>query len=275
MSVPAANSFNASILMSVTGITYDADGKITSVTATFNSHEYDSATGNSTAATNTITFTATNGDPDSATVGIGSINIDVNLTNAVIKGDQAVINVKAAVAVGDKQITVRNENGNCLQWSFDPTAVDDVDSTLNFYSVDTDNGENYDGSISFEAGTIDNLNEAVSFTFGNMFDMLVYLRKKLEAANFSEASNMLKYIDQKSEMILQARSEFGARVNHFEAVRDQYGDQETVLSDVLQNLEDSDIAKINIEYEEALAAYQSVLSSGARIMQTSLLDYLS
>ncbi|OPX94505.1 MAG: flagellar hook-associated protein FlgL [Pelotomaculum sp. PtaB.Bin104] len=282
VSVPVANSYNASILMSVTGITYDTDGKITSVTATFSSHQYDSATGNYTQATNTITFNDTNSDGDPESPGpfvIGNINLDIDLTNAVMKGDQAVINVNAAVPAAPppnyKQITVRNENGDNLQWFFNTGVLDNKNSTLNFYSVDTDNGENYNGSISFKAGTIDNLNDAVSFTFGNMFDMLVYLRKKLEASNFEEASNMLKYIDQKSEMILQARSEFGARVNHFEAVRDQYGDQETVLSDVLQNLEDSDIAKININYEEALAAYESVLSSGSKIMKTSLLDYLS
>lgn len=274
-SVPVANNYNASILMSVTDITYDTNGKITSVTATFSSHEYDSAGNVDNPATCAQTFTATNGDPDAATFNIGNINnFSIDLTNAVMKGDQAVINVKAAAAVGDKQITVRSESGNCLQWSFNPAAVDNKGSKLNFYTVDTDNGENYDGSISFKAGVIDNLNEAVSFTFGNTFDMLVYLRKKLDAANFGEASNMLKYIDQKSEMILQTRSEFGARVNHFEAVRKQYGNQETILSDVLTKFEDSDLAKININYEESLAAYQNVLSSAAKIMKTSLLDYL-
>lgn len=276
VSVDAGNTNNASILVEITDIEYDTDGNIIKVTANFKSHEYGAGSNEETAppADVTHTFNVTGGDPDKEIVNVGGVDLTLDLTQFVRKGDKAVINVTAAVAVDDKQITVRNGDGNCLQWSFGPGVMDDKSATLNFYNIDTDNGGIYDGNISLEAGALENLDNAASFSFGNVFDAFIYLRKKLEAASFTKTGDMLKHIDQKIDIFLQERSKVGARVNHFEAAEAQYKNQELILSDVLKTLEGADIAKITIEFEEARVAYQGVLSSGARMIQLSLLDYL-
>ncbi len=275
VSVDVGNTSNASILMEITDIKYDTDGKISEVTANFKSHEYGPNDNEEIAQADvTHTFTVTNGDPDKDDVILEGINLTIDLTQFVRKGDMAVINVTAAADVDDKQITVRNEDGSCLQWSFNPGIIDGNSATLNFYTIDTDNGEVYDGSISLEAGSLENLNNAVSFSFGNLFDAFVYLRKKLEAASFTKTGDMLLHIDRKMDIFLQERAKVGARVNHFEALETQYRNQELILSDVLKTLEDADLAKITIEFEEARVAYQGVLSSGARMIQLTLLDYL-
>jgi flagellar hook-associated protein 3 FlgL len=74
--------------------------------------------------------------------------------------------------------------------------------------------------------------------------------------------------------ILRYRVQVGARTNHFESVRSQLQDQEVRLTQVLSNLEDADVARVAVDLSRQQLAYQAALAAGAKILETSLLDYL-
>ena len=66
----------------------------------------------------------------------------------------------------------------------------------------------------------------------------------------------------------------GARANHFETLQGMLLDQELKLTENLKNIEGANMARLSIEYGQQLLSYEAALAAGAKILQTSLLDFL-
>ncbi|AEG15364.1 flagellar hook-associated protein 3 [Desulfofundulus kuznetsovii DSM 6115] len=117
-------------------------------------------------------------------------------------------------------------------------------------------------------------NENSHEVVGGVFDVLINLAQSLKDGDVAGVQRSIGELNDQLDHILRYRVQVGARTNHFESVRSQLQDQEVRLTQVLSNLEDADVARVAVDLSRQQLAYQAALAAGARILETSLLDYL-
>ncbi|KUK41446.1 MAG: putative flagellar hook-associated protein 3 [Clostridia bacterium 62_21] len=109
---------------------------------------------------------------------------------------------------------------------------------------------------------------------GGIFETLFELRNALDNNETAEIGRLIGDIDQGMDEVMEARVKIGSRTNHLESLKNQYMDQEVRFTAVLSGLQDSDIARVTIEFTQREIAYRASLAAGARLMQTTLIDFL-
>ncbi|MGB9825142.1 MAG: flagellar hook-associated protein FlgL [Desulfofundulus sp.] len=109
---------------------------------------------------------------------------------------------------------------------------------------------------------------------GGVFQVLLNLRNSLRSADAAGVNDSIGALNDQLDHLLRYRVQVGARTSHFESVRDQLQDQEVRLTQVLSNLEDADVARVAVDLSRQQLSYQASLAAGAKILETSLLDYL-
>lgn len=82
-------------------------------------------------------------------------------------------------------------------------------------------------------------------------------------------------IDAASKQVLKVRSQIGAKENRMEDLSNQNSSTKLDLTDVLSKTEDIDITEKTTEYYTMITVYQACLQTGAKIIQPTLLDYIS
>lgn len=88
------------------------------------------------------------------------------------------------------------------------------------------------------------------------------------------SGELLGDLDKHMDNAVLFRSKTGAIYNRLEAAGQRNEAQNLNLTSMLSSSEDIDIATKMMEYSNMSSVYQASLSSGAKILQTSLLDYL-
>lgn len=88
------------------------------------------------------------------------------------------------------------------------------------------------------------------------------------------SGNLLGDLDKHMDNVTRFRSKMGAIYNRLEAAGDRNEAQNLNLTEMLSKSEDIDFAEKMMEYSTISAIYEASLSSGAKILQKSLLDYL-
>lgn len=76
------------------------------------------------------------------------------------------------------------------------------------------------------------------------------------------------------DAIVDQRAVVGARVSRLETAGSRLDDIEGVMSKLLSETEDADMAKTLIDYSMQQAVYQSALKAGAQLIQPSLIDFI-
>jgi flagellar hook-associated protein 3 FlgL len=66
----------------------------------------------------------------------------------------------------------------------------------------------------------------------------------------------------------------GARLNRLDLLEPQKIEASTNLADTLSRIEDLDMAKASIDFQQQQTAYEAALSVGARVIQQTLVDFL-
>lgn len=89
-----------------------------------------------------------------------------------------------------------------------------------------------------------------------------------------KVDELIGKLGQQGDHILQQRVAEGARVRHFESLEDQLLDQEVKLTQSMEKIEGADVARLSIEAAQQELAYNASLAVGAKILSTSLLDFL-
>jgi len=107
----------------------------------------------------------------------------------------------------------------------------------------------------------------------SIFSTLFRLYDALDSGTPS-IDTVLGELDVCLDWLMQKRVTMGARTTRLENLQSQMQDNEVRMTGVLSNLQDSDIARATIEFQQKQLSYQAALSAGARMLQTSLLDYL-
>jgi len=107
-----------------------------------------------------------------------------------------------------------------------------------------------------------------------IFSVLIDLKNKLMAGDSAGIEDTITGLNNSLDNALQLQTTVGAKVNRLEALKDQLEEQNTSLSNFLSTLEDTEIEKAVIELQQRQTAYEATMASGARLLQTSLLDFL-
>ncbi|CAH1209589.1 hypothetical protein PAECIP111892_03260 [Paenibacillus auburnensis] len=108
----------------------------------------------------------------------------------------------------------------------------------------------------------------------NLFSIINSLSTALKAGNITEISNQLDKIDTRNETILSARSEIGAKTNRVELMQDRLSDLNINLTDLQAKTEDADYEGLIMQSKIQENIYNASLSVGAKIISTTLVDFI-
>src|SRR3954463_14006488 len=110
---------------------------------------------------------------------------------------------------------------------------------------------------------------------GNMLGVLRDIATHLRAGDTQSLGNDdIKALDGQIDNVLAVHARVGAGMNRLETASARLAQIEESATSMLSNTEDADMAKVLTDYSTQQAVYQSALQAGARIVQTSLLDFL-
>lgn len=110
---------------------------------------------------------------------------------------------------------------------------------------------------------------------GNMLGVLRDIATHLRAGDTATLGNAdLKALDGQIDNALAVQARVGAGMNRLETASSRLAQIEESATSMLSNTEDADMAKVLTDFSTQQAVYQSALQAGARIVQTSLLDFL-
>lgn len=201
-----------------------------------------------------------------------------------VKGANGTLSDDAMKAIGaeieqlyDHLVSIGNTkfNGKYI-FNGQMTDVKPYDST-NAQSVDTHNG-----NISLETsnGVVMSVNLSGSSLFGsstdstNAFRVLDDLKNGLNNNDQAAISQAIGDLDSRIDNVLEKWAEIGAKSNRLELTKNRLEDENNNLKNLLSKVEDVDMAELIIKLKSEESVYQAALSSGARIIQPSLVDYL-
>ncbi|MEI7025666.1 flagellar hook-associated protein FlgL [Paenibacillus sp. y28] len=108
----------------------------------------------------------------------------------------------------------------------------------------------------------------------NLFAVLKGLKDAFEGGLQTTASDLMEQLDGRYDKILNSRAELGARSNRVELIQGRLTDLTENLTALDSKVEDADMAETIMKLQQDQNVYQASLSVGAKIIQSSLLDYL-
>jgi flagellar hook-associated protein 3 FlgL len=110
---------------------------------------------------------------------------------------------------------------------------------------------------------------------GNMLGVLRDIATHLRSGDTQSLGNHdLKALDGQIDNVLSVHARVGAGMNRLDTASSRLAQIEESATSMLSDTEDADMAKVLTDYSTQQAVYQSALQAGARIVQTSLLDFL-
>lgn len=108
----------------------------------------------------------------------------------------------------------------------------------------------------------------------NVFKVLNDIAIHLDNNDQNALLQDLKLIDNASDTLSKSWAEIGARMNRFELVENHLLDEKSGLKQLRSEVGDVDMAGAITELKLKENVLQAALSTGARIMQVSLIDYI-
>ncbi|MCO7124994.1 flagellar hook-associated protein FlgL [Sporolactobacillus shoreicorticis] len=110
-----------------------------------------------------------------------------------------------------------------------------------------------------------------------LFQDLNQLKKDLTegTATGSQISAHLTEIDTHLDEVSSAQADLGAKTNRIDLTKNRLAEQKTVATNVMSRNEDADYAETIVKLNQQQNVYNASLSVGAKIIQTSLIDFLN
>lgn len=108
----------------------------------------------------------------------------------------------------------------------------------------------------------------------NAFKVLDDLANALDTNNEAGIQTAIDNIDVTSDRINVSWSEIGARMNRFELMTNRIQDEQVNIKEQRSNVADVDFPGAIVALETKRTVLQAALSTGAKIMQTSLVDFI-
>jgi flagellar hook-associated protein 3 FlgL len=110
---------------------------------------------------------------------------------------------------------------------------------------------------------------------GNMLGVLRDVATHLRTGDTAKlGTDDLKAIQGQIDNLLSVQARVGAGMNRLDTASSRLQEIEESTMSMLSNTEDADMAETLVNFSTQQAVYQSALQAGARIVQSSLLDFL-
>lgn len=155
----------------------------------------------------------------------------------------------------------------------DPSSIE-TDTGEVVYTV----GENVKMSINLNGNDVFGAaDDAVTAqTSDNIFSIINRLITNLSSSgDQSKISDELAKLDSRANKLLTIRAEVGAKTNRIELLQSRLSDLNINLTSLQSKTEDADYAKLILESKVQENIYNASLSAGAKIIQPSLVDFIS
>ncbi|MEC0133018.1 MULTISPECIES: flagellar hook-associated protein FlgL [Paenibacillus] len=108
----------------------------------------------------------------------------------------------------------------------------------------------------------------------NLYTIINSISAGLKAGDLGAISGQLDNIDTRMETILTARSEIGAKTNRVELMQERLSDLNVNLTDLQAKTEDADYEGLIMQSKIQENIYNASLSVGAKIISTTLVDFI-
>lgn len=146
-----------------------------------------------------------------------------------------------------------------------------------YHGTRYDPADGFDGlELEIEAGNTLRYNIFGNDVFAPIFEVLIAVRKDLENGNLKDLTgDDLRKFDEAMDNLLRWRAEVGARVNRLELVRERLSQNQVNLEKLSAEVEGIDIAEVIMRLKMEENVYRAALGAGARIIQPTLLDFLT
>lgn len=119
-------------------------------------------------------------------------------------------------------------------------------------------------------GAVDGLPAGVN----DVFEFLTGFEEDLRTGDLDAVENSIAIIENYNNNLLRYRSEMGAKVNRMEMNKERLEGLKLNYEKILSNVQDIDLAKSVMELKMMESVQQAALSTGARIIQPTLVDYI-
>ncbi len=151
-----------------------------------------------------------------------------------------------------------------------------------YVSSNAENISTHQGDVPLEVGSGITISVNVSGNdlFGaagdatNAFQVLKDLSNALNAHDNNAVATTLGQLDNRIDLILEKWAEIGARANRVDLIKNRLDNESINLETILSKTEDADMAELMINMKTEENIYQASLSTGARIIKPTLVDFL-
>ncbi|OEF97707.1 flagellar hook-associated protein FlgL [Desulfuribacillus alkaliarsenatis] len=108
----------------------------------------------------------------------------------------------------------------------------------------------------------------------SVFRVLDDIILTLERGDTNELTGLLDDLDSNMDYIISSRASLGAKMNRIELIQARLADNNFSATSLLSDAEDADIPKVITNLKNQENVHRAALSTGARIIQPSLMDFL-
>ena len=178
---------------------------------------------------------------------------------------------------GNNLINLSGSNGEVLNLDdLDENVQNQINMIGKKLSVEVSQGVTMDYNVSATDVLLFKDKNGVS---SNVMNLLKDIVNNVASEDTNESSKVanenLSSMDEVMSNLLKIRAEVGSKQNRMESASDQNEEQKFNLTDILSQTEDIDFAEKTIQATVAQSVYTAALQVSAKIIQPSLLDFLS
>jgi len=164
------------------------------------------------------------------------------------------------------------------KYIFGGTQTQDPPYTLSFdESTVTSNPNGIDGAIKLDMGEGTreqvNITGQQAFNGTQMFSTIIQIRDTL-LANNAPTTAQLQSVDDFMNHIMAVSSQAGSMVNRFDLLSSQLDTENSRMTSLLSNTQDTDVAQAGIQLSQDQTILDAAMGSGANIIQKSLINFL-
>lgn len=181
----------------------------------------------------------------------------------------------------NSQLVYANKDGSIL----DPNGTTDEQNQFKMIGTDLQTEVSQGVTMQYNVGA----DKILKYGAGSDDDLRVLLQKIANhldgnndngSASDSTATSQLTGqdltdLDTAISNILTVRSQVGAKQNRMDSAQTQNTDMSTNLTEILSKTEDIDITQKTMEYATAQTVYLASLQTSAKVIQPTLMDYLT
>ena len=125
------------------------------------------------------------------------------------------------------------------------------------------------------------LNLVVNFSGEDVFggpegvvNVMFEIAEQMKSNDVSQLDGSIERLQDNLDHLLTRTADLGGRIQRLDFVENRFQDSMVNMNQLQSRIADADLAEVMVQLRTEEAAYQAALSAGARIMQTSLLDFI-